>query len=40
MAVEQKLVAPESLLESRAHEGITRTRVREESQVDPEDGEV
>ena len=40
LAVQEQFVAPQSLLECRAHEGITRTGVGEDGQVNPEDGQV
>jgi len=36
----QQLVANEGLLESRTHEGVTRTRVNENGKVNVEEREV
>ena len=40
LAVQEQFVAPQSLLERGAHEGITGAGVGEDGQVDPENGQV
>lgn len=40
MALQQQLVSSKSLLESRAHERITRTRLVQDPEMDPEEAEV
>ena len=40
LAVHQKLVALQTLLEGRAHERVAGSRLREDRKVDPEEGEI
>jgi hypothetical protein len=40
MALQEQLISGESLLEGRAHEGISRSRLSENSEMDPEEAQV
>ena len=40
LTVEQKFISLQSLLERRAHKGVTRARIGQEGKMDVEDREV